>query len=193
MVRLRVDVIVTGGGEAARAAKQATATIPIVMASGGDPVKLGVVESIARPGGNVTGVTSLSNQLIAKRVQLLRELLPNVSRVAILWDETLNSRMSVQEMEAAARALGIGVHPVGVSGPNDFARAFSAAAGDRAMIVVSSPFMFPERKRIADLALKHRLPTAVGGREYAEAGGLFSYAVSYPSCSSEPHGTWTGS
>jgi putative ABC transport system substrate-binding protein len=88
--------------------------------------------------------------------------------------------MSVQELEAAARALGIGVHPVGVRGRNDFARAFSAAAGDRALIVVASPFMFTERKRIADLALKHRLLTAVGGREYAEAGGLFSYSVNYP-------------
>jgi len=180
LVRLRVDVIVTGGGEAARAAKQATATVPIVMATGGDPVKLGVVESLARPGGNVTGVSSLSSQLIAKRVELLRALVPKDSRVAILWDETPNSRMSVQELEAAARALGIGVHPVGVRGRNDFARAFSEAAGDRALIVVASPFMFTERKRIADLALKHRLPTAVGGREYAEAGGLFSYSVNYP-------------
>jgi ABC-type uncharacterized transport system substrate-binding protein len=100
--------------------------------------------------------------------------------VAILWDETPNSRLSVQELEAAARTLGLGIHPVGVRGPNEFARAFSAAAGERALIVVASPFMFTERKRIADLALKHRLPTAVGGREYAEAGGLFSYAVSYP-------------
>jgi ABC-type uncharacterized transport system substrate-binding protein len=180
LVRLRIDVIVTGGGEAARAAKQATATIPIVMATGGDPVKLGVVESLGRPGGNVTGVSSLSSQLIAKRMGLLKELLPKVSRVAILWDGTPNSRLSVQELEAAARTLGLGVHPVGVRGPNEFARAFSAAAGERALIVVASPFMFSERKRIADLALKHRLPTAVGGREYAEAGGLFSYAVNYP-------------
>jgi putative ABC transport system substrate-binding protein len=180
LVRLGIDVIVTGGGEAARAAKQATATIPIVMATGGDPVKLGVVESLGRPGGNVTGVSSLSSQLIAKRVELLRELLPKVSHVAILWDETPNSRLSVQELEAATRPLGLGIHPVGVRGPNEFARAFSAAARERALIVVASPFMFTERKRIADLALKHRLPTAVGGREYAEAGGLFSYAVSYP-------------
>jgi putative ABC transport system substrate-binding protein len=117
LVRLRVDVIVTGGGETARAAKQATATVPIVMATGGDPVKLGVVESLARPGGNVTGVSSLSSQLIAKRMELLRALVPKDSRVGILWDETPNSRMSMQELEAAARALGIGVHPVGVRGP----------------------------------------------------------------------------
>jgi len=180
LVGLRVDVIVTGGGEAARAARQATATIPIVMATGSDPVKLGIVESLARPGGNVTGVNSISSQLMAKRVELLRELLPKISRVAILWDETPNARMSVQELEAAARTLGIVIHTVGVRGANDFARAFSEAGGDRAVIVVASSFMFTERKRIADLALKHRLPTALGAREYVEVGGLFSYAVSYP-------------
>ena len=180
LVGLRIDVIVTGGGEAARAAKQATKTIPIVMATGSDPVKLGIVESLARPGGNVTGVSSISSQLMAKRVELLRELLPKVSRVAILWDETPNARMSVQELEAAARTLGIGIHTVGVRGSNDFARAFSEAGGDRAVIVVASSFMFNERKRIADLALKHRLPTALGAREYVEVGGLFSYAVNYP-------------
>jgi putative ABC transport system substrate-binding protein len=180
LVGLRVDVIVTGGGEAARAARQATATIPIVMATGSDPVKLGIVESLARPGGNVTGVSSISSQLMAKRVELLRELLPKISRVAILWDETPNARMSVQELEAAARTLGIVIHTVGVRGANDFARAFSEAGGDRAVIVVASSFMFTERKRIADLALKHRLPTALGAREYVEVGGLFSYAVSYP-------------
>jgi putative ABC transport system substrate-binding protein len=180
LVRLRVDVIVTGGGETARVAKEATATIPIVMATGADPVKLGLVESLSRPGGNVTGVTSLSSELIAKRVELLREILPKVSRVAVLWDETANSRLAVQELEAAARPLGIRILPVGARGPNEFARAFSAAAGERALIVVTSPSLFTERKRIADLALKHRLPTVVGGREYAEAGGLFSYAVNYP-------------
>jgi putative tryptophan/tyrosine transport system substrate-binding protein len=171
---------VTGGGEAARAAKQATATVPIVMATGSDPVKLGIVESLARPGGNVTGVSSISSELMAKRVELLRELLPKISRVAILWDETAQARMSVQELEALARALGIEIHPVGVRGPNEFARAFSEAGGDRALIVVASSFMFTERTRIADLALKHRLPTALGAREYVEAGGLFSYSVNFP-------------
>jgi putative ABC transport system substrate-binding protein len=180
LVGLRVDVIVTGGSEAARAAKQATATIPIVMATGSDPVKFGIVESLARPGGNVTGVSSISGELMAKRVELLRELLPKISRVAILWDETPTARITVQELEAEARRLGIGIHQVGVRGSSDFARAFSEAARARAVIVVASSFMFTERKRIADLALKHRLPTALGAREYVEAGGLFSYAVSFP-------------
>ena len=180
LVGLRVDVIVTGGSEAARAAKQATATLPIVMATGSDPVKFGIVESLARPGGNVTGVSSISGELMAKRIELLRELLPRISRVAILWDETPSARITVQDLEAEARRLGIGIQPVGVRGSSDFARAFSEAARARAVIVVASSFMFPERKRIADLALKHRLPTALGAREYVEAGGLFSYAVRFP-------------
>jgi putative ABC transport system substrate-binding protein len=180
LVQLQVDIIVTGGGETARAAKQATRTIPIVMATGADPVRLGVVESLGRPGGNVTGVTSLSSELIAKRVELLRELLPKIARLAVLWDGTPNSRMSVQELEAAARPLGIAIHPVGVGGPTEFEQAFSTAARERAIFVIASPALFTERKRIADFALKHRLPTVVGGREYAEAGGLFSYAVRYP-------------
>jgi putative ABC transport system substrate-binding protein len=173
---------VTGGGEAARAAKQATATIPIVMASGADPVQLGLVASLGQPGGNVTGVTSLSSELISKRLQLLRELLPKVSRVAVLSDETPNSRMSVRDTEAGARMLSIEIYPVGARDPNQLDRAISGARRERAgaLMIIASPSLFIERRRIADLALKYRLPTAVGGREYAEAGGLFSYAVSYP-------------
>jgi putative ABC transport system substrate-binding protein len=117
---------------------------------------------------------------MAKRVELLREVLPKISRVAIFWDETPQARLSVQELEALARALGIGIHPVSVRGPNEFARAFSEAGGDHALIVVASSFMFAERTRIADLALKHRLPTVLGAREYVEAGGLFSYSVNFP-------------
>jgi putative tryptophan/tyrosine transport system substrate-binding protein len=180
LVGLKVDVLVTGGGESARAAKKATATIPIVMATGADPVKLGLVQGLGRPGGNVTGVTSLSTELIAKRVELLRELLPKMSRVAVLSDGMPNSAISVREVEASARSLSLAAHPIGVAGPHELDRAFAAAAKDQALIVIASPPLFTERKRIADLALKHRLPTVVGGREYAEAGGLFSYAVSYP-------------
>ena len=180
LVRLRVDVLVTGGSESARAAKKATATIPIVMATGADPVRLGLVENLARPGGNVTGVTSLATDLVVKRVELLRELLPNISRIAVLYDGTPNSLMSVREVEAAARSLGIATHAIGVGAPNDLDRAVSAAAKEQAMIVIASPPLFSQRQRIAELALKHRLPSVVGGREYAEAGGLCSYAVNYP-------------
>ncbi len=180
LVQLPVDILVTGGGESARAAKKATATIPIVMATGADPVRLGLVASLSRPGGNVTGVTSLSTELIAKRVELLRELLPKASRIAILSDGTSNSLISVREVEAVARSLGLAPHLISAADLGDFDRALSAAAKEQALIVIASPPLFTERKRIADLALKHRLPTVVGGREYAEAGGLFSYAVSYP-------------
>jgi putative ABC transport system substrate-binding protein len=182
LVRLQVNVIVTGGGETARAAKQATATIPIVMATGADPVRLGVVASLAKPGGNVTGVTSLSSELIAKRLQLLRELLPKVSRVAVLSDETLNSRTSVRDTEVGARMLHIEIRPVGARDPKHLEQAISGARreGAGALIVIASPSLFIERRHIAGLALKHRLPTVLGGREYAEAGGLLSYAVSYP-------------
>jgi putative ABC transport system substrate-binding protein len=180
LVRLRVDVIVTGGGEAARAAKQATATVPIVMATGSDPVRSGIVESLARPGGNVTGLTSLSTDLVDKRLALLRELLPTLSRVAVLEDGTSNSRISVEELKLTAPTLGITIQEVSLRGTTDLERAFSVARKEHAVIVVASPALFIERKRIADLAMKHRLPTALGGREYVEAGGLFSYAVKYP-------------
>lgn len=180
LVRRRVDVIVTAGGEAARVAKQATSTIPIVMATGADPVRLGLVESLSRPGGNLTGVTSLSASLTAKRLELLTEFVPSVSRVTVLWDGTPNSRLSVQDVETAAQTLGIAIHPVRARAPNEIEQAFSSAAREQALIVVASPSLFIERKRIAELAVKHRLPTVVGAREYTEAGGLFSYAVSYP-------------
>jgi putative tryptophan/tyrosine transport system substrate-binding protein len=180
LVALRADVIVTGGGEAARAAKRATSTIPIVMATGADPVKVGTVQSLGRPGGNVTGVTSLSSELIAKRVSLLKELLPKASRVAVLWDGTSNARLSVQELEAASKTLRVSVRSVMARNPEDFEPAIAAAVKERALFVVASPVLFPQRGRIAELALRHRLPTMVGGREYAEAGGLLSYAVSYP-------------
>ena len=180
LVALPVDLIVTGGGESAGAAKRATATIPIVMATGTDPVKFGLIQSLGHPGGNITGVTSLSSELIAKRVSLLKELVPKATRIAVLWDGTSHGRLSVQEAEAASKALGISVHAATARSPSELERAITAAAKERALFVVASPALFPERGRIATLALKHRLPTLVGGREYAEAGGLLSYAVSYP-------------
>jgi putative tryptophan/tyrosine transport system substrate-binding protein len=151
-----------------------------VMATGADPVKFGLVQSLGHAGGNVTGVTSLSSELIAKRVSLFKELLPKVSRVAVLWDGTGNSRLSVQEMEATSKSLGVLLRPVTARRPSEFEPAIAVAAKEGALVVVGSPVLFPERGRIAALALKHRLPTLVGGREYAEAGGLLSYAVSYP-------------
>src|SRR5262249_48759701 len=150
------------------------------MANGADPVRRGIVKSFAHPGGNVTGLTSLSAELVNKRLALLRELLPTVSRVAVLEDGTANSQMSVEELKTAAPTLGVTIQQVSVHGANDLDRAFSVARKERALIVVGTPALFIERKRIADLALKYRLPTAHGAREYVEAGGLFSYAVKYP-------------
>ena len=183
LVGLPVDVIVTAGSDAAAAAKRATATIPIVMATGSDPVALGLVGSFARPGGNVTAVTSLTSDLSGKRLEILRELLPRVSRIGLLWDSSNRSAaLSVTEAEAAARPLGVRVHAVGVHAESELAAALSALKrrGAVAVFVVASPALFPLRRTIADLALRHRLPIMVGGREYAEAGGLVSYAVYYP-------------
>ena len=181
LVRLQVDVIVTASTSAARAAKGATRTIPIVMASGADdPVKAGFVQSLARPGGNVTGVTSLSTELTGKRLELLKELFPKVSRVAFLLPSSPG--VFLREAEAPARSLGIELHGIPWQGLSQLDQALANARreGTGALLVVPIPPAFVERKRIADLALKHRLPTAVAGREYAEAGGLLSYAVSFP-------------
>jgi putative tryptophan/tyrosine transport system substrate-binding protein len=182
LVRLDVDTIVTAGTPALLAAHAATTTIPIVMAPGGDPVELGVVASLARPGGNVTGITSLTAELTAKRLELLRELLPNGSLLAVLWDPTSgDARLAIRETQAKAERMRLKVRTYAATTPGDFDHAFSAMAMDRAggLDVATSPMFFTERRRIADLALKHRLPLMVGSREYAEAGALASYGTDY--------------
>jgi putative ABC transport system substrate-binding protein len=184
LVRLKVDVMVVGASSAARAARQATAAIPIVMASG-NPQEGGYVASLARPGGNVTGVTSLSMSLSAKRLELARELVPGVSRVVLLTHvfEDYFPRpggvtdLMVQETRAAAQALGIRADAVGVRAPGELDGAFALIArGARAVLLVfpSGP-TFGERQRLAELALKHRLPAVYDAREYVEAGGLIAY------------------
>jgi putative ABC transport system substrate-binding protein len=180
---LKVDLLVTGGTSAAVAAKRATSTIPIVMATGGDPVALGLVASLRQPGGNVTGTTSINSELAGKRLELLRIVAPRASRVAILWDErNTGSRLVVDETEAAAKTAGLTIHSVPVRSPAEIEAAFAAAARGRAgaLITVASPMLFSHRKRLAELAVKHRLPTAVGSREYVEAGGLVGYGADYP-------------
>ena len=183
LVRLQVNVIVTGGGAAALAARKATSAIPIVMATGPDPVALGLVSSLGRPGGNLTGVTSVSSELSGKRLELTKELIPRVSRVALLSDPANPvSPLTLRDTERAAKSLGIAVQDAGVRSADDLEAAFSAMAKSRteAVIVVQGPSMFPERRRVAALAVRHRLPTVVGSREYAEAGGLMSYGTDYP-------------
>ncbi len=184
LVGLKVDAIVTTGMAVTQAARQATATIPIVvMASAGDPVGLGLVASLARPGGNVTGVTTLTVELSQKRLQLAREVVPGASRLAILGDAgTLGDAPVIRETQAAARALGVRLHSVSVQGPAELDGAFSTIVRERPAVLIVNPtaMFFGERRRLAELALKYRLPTVSGQREYAEAGGLIAYGADLP-------------
>jgi putative tryptophan/tyrosine transport system substrate-binding protein len=178
----KVDVLVTAGTEAALAAKQATSSIPIVMATGGDPVKLGLVASLARPGGNVTGVISLIRELTGKRFELLKQLIPRASRVAILRDpENRSSALSARDAESVAKSLGVVVQSVGVRGPRDLDAAFLAMKRARtdAVICAENTLFIADRQRIADLALMHRLPIMAAAKEYAQAGALISYGTDY--------------
>jgi putative tryptophan/tyrosine transport system substrate-binding protein len=183
LVGLKVDVIVTAGTTAALAAKRATTTIPIAMATGADPVATGLVASLRRPGGNVTGMTTLNNELTAKRLELLRIVAPRVAHIAILWDErNPGNRLAVDGTEAAAKPAGLTVHSIPVRGPAEIEAAFATVVRDRAgaLSIVPNPMFFAHRKRLAELAMKHRLPTIVGVREYAAAGGLLSYGADNP-------------
>ena len=178
LARLKVDVIVTGGGAAGQAAQQATTTIPIVMATG-NPIELGLVTSLARPGGNLTGVATLSIELSAKRLELAREIVPAASHLAILGDTNSNSVSAIRETEAAAQALGVRLHAVRVRGLAELDGAFSTIARERpaVLLVTPSPMFFGERRRLAALAVKHRLPTVFSSPDYARAGGLAAYGA----------------
>jgi len=183
LVKAKVDIIATAGTEAALAAKRATSSIPIVMATGVDPVEVGLVGALARPGGNVTGVTSMQNEVAAKRVELFRQLLPRASRIAILFDaDNHASELLVRHTEAGATSLRVTLQKVSVRSLKEADAAFSAMKQDHvaAVILVASPTFLGERRRLADLAIAHRLPMMVGSREYAEAGGLVSYGTDYP-------------
>src|SRR5882672_3100834 len=179
LVTLNVDIIVTAGTPALVAAHAATTTIPIVMAPGGDPVELGIVHSLARPGANVTGVTSLAADLTTKRLEFLRELLSNRARMAVLWDPNGGgARIAIQETQATAGRMGLEVRAYAARTPGEFHHAFSAMAMDRAggLDVATSPMFFTERRRIADLALKQGLPMVVGSRDYVD---LFRRVAAY--------------
>jgi putative tryptophan/tyrosine transport system substrate-binding protein len=183
LVGLKVDLIVTGGTNAAIASKKATSTIPIVMATGSEPVAIGLASSLRQPGSNVTGMTSLNSELASKRVGFLKIVAPRVSRLAILWDDTAPaSRLGARETEAAAKTAGLTTHSVAVRSAAEIDAAFATIARGRAraLSMIPSPMFFTERKRIAELAIKHRLPTLVGPREFVEAGGLLGYAADFP-------------
>ena len=177
-MRLKVDVIVTSTDVAIAAVKQQTRTIPIVMANSTDPVGTGFVASLARPGGNVTGLTGISPELNAKRLELLKEVVPGLSRVAIMWNpDARGAVLDYKETENAARSLRLQLQSVEVSRADDFDPALSALTTGRAeaLIVVGSAFAFANRSQIAGLAEKHRLPSMYGPREFADAGGLMAY------------------
>src|SRR5574342_529155 len=182
LVRLKVDVIVVPAPQNAVAAKEATRTIPIVMASSGDPVAEGLVASLARPGGNITGLTGVAGPEIAgKRLELLKEAVPKASRVAVLSNPTNPiSAPALGETKAAARSLRLQLQMVEARGPDETERAFAAMGRERAdaLIVVNDGMLLAHRTRIAALAAQHRLPTMWGGREYVDAGGLMSYSAS---------------
>jgi putative ABC transport system substrate-binding protein len=179
LVRHGVDVIVATGNEPVRAAKKATRSIPVVMAFSADPVADGFVASLARPGGNVTGLTTLSRDLSAKRLELLREAISGAARVAIFWSRAIpSSALTVKETESAARAIGVQLHAIELVGSNpDFERAFRTATTRRAdaLIVVSDAITISHRARIVSLAAKNRLPTMYTGYDFALEGGLMTY------------------
>ncbi|MDP2602666.1 MAG: ABC transporter substrate-binding protein [Deltaproteobacteria bacterium] len=183
LVRLKVDIIVIGGATTlVRAAKNATKTIPIVMTGGGgDPVEAGLIDSLARPGGNVTGITNLTRELGGKRLELLKEAVPKVVRVAVLYDPTTTSSvLEVKEvLPAVARALKLTIQPWEVRGTDDFDRVFAAMGKQRPDGLYMSPgrLMGFNEKRIVTFALKSRLPSTYTTREAIEAGGLMYYGA----------------
>jgi putative ABC transport system substrate-binding protein len=181
LVGLKVDIIVAPGTLAPLAAKRATAMIPIVMLAAGDPVGSGLVTNLARPGGNVTGLSLMVPDLGGKRLELLKELLPQMSRVAVLWNAANPYPALVfKETLGAAETLGIEVQSLEVRAPDDFGGAFQAAERQRpeALIMVEDPLTMDFRSQIADFALAHQLPAMNGFREFVDAGGLMAYGAS---------------
>ncbi len=183
LVRLKVDVIVTAGPAATRPAKEATVTIPIVMAQDNDPVGNGFVASLARPGGNITGLATLAPEISGKHLELLKETVPKLSRVAVLGASTNpGNAQALREAELAAGAFGVKLQYLDVLGPKDIETAFRAAGKGRAdaVLVLGSPVLKSQRAQIADLAVKSRLPAIYPQTEYTEAGGLMYYGANTP-------------
>lgn len=180
LVDLKVDVIVVGSTPAIKAVAQATRTIPVVMTVVADPVADGLVKSLAQPGGNITGLTLISPELSGKRIELLKEAAPRLSRVAVLWNPANPAHSeTLRDSEAKARTLGLQVFPVQVRHAEDLERAFTAVTRERAsaLFVLDDTFLFLQRQRIADLAIRHRLPTVSGISGFADAGALLTYGA----------------
>ena len=183
LVRLRVEVIFAGvpGTAAAVATKNATKTIPIVFTNVADPIASGLVASLARPGGNITGLGGLGPELYGKRLELLKETLSKVLRLAVFRNSATPS-VSLRELEVAAKSLGVQLQLLDVQTPDNFDKAFAAIAKERAdaLVVQMSPLFFAHRIRIAELAAKNRVPTIYADQQYVEAGGLMSYGANIP-------------
>jgi putative ABC transport system substrate-binding protein len=178
LIRLKVDVIVAAGTTATEAARKATGTVPIVTVVASDPVETGLATSLARPGANITGLTSSGRDLLAKRLELLKETLPGISRIAVLWSPDARTGVgSLRAVEAAAGALALQVQSVGVRRAEDLDKAFRSMSQDRsgAVVTVSSSLFRAHRARVVELTAKYRLPSTFPEKEFVEAGGLMSY------------------
>jgi len=196
LVGLKVDLIMAGGTLAPLAAKRATTTIPIVMTTAGGPVGSGLVSNLARPEANVTGLSFMSPDLDRKRLQLLKEVVPRVARVAVLWDAANPyPARAFKETQRAATALGTEVHSLEVRGPGDFAGAFDAMERLQpdALFAIGDPLISDSRRQIVDFASTQRLPAMYPLREYVEAGGLMSYGNSISNMVRVPPDMWTKS
>jgi len=183
LVRLKVDIIVTAGPSATRSAKEATVTIPIVMAFDDDPVGSGFVARLARPGGNITGLSAFSPEISGKQLELLKEIVPRLSRVAVLGSSTHpGTTQSQKEMELTAQAFKVQLQYLNVLDPKDIETAFGPARKGRvdAVVVLSSPILLSQRAQLAELAVKSRLPVIHANTEYVEAGGLMVYGTNFP-------------
>jgi putative ABC transport system substrate-binding protein len=183
LLHLNVDLIVTRGTPAVMAAKNATETIPVVMAASGEPVGTGVVAGLARPGGNVTGLSALTTELVAKRLELMRETVAGIRRIAFLQNMGNPVAPSQwEELNTAALSLGLEAQLLDVRKPEDIAQAFDTAIAQRAdaILVGNDTVTLVHRRQVVELAVKHRLPAMYNNREFIDAGGLMAYGVSYP-------------
>jgi putative ABC transport system substrate-binding protein len=183
LVRLKLDVIVAAVTQASLAAKNATGTIPIVMVAVGNPVDSGLIASLAHPGANITGTSTMSDEVVGKQLELLKETFPKITRVAAMWNPAnpVFQKLQLREVEATARALKVRLQKVEARDLEEIERAFAAIAKERtrALHVFPDPVFTTHRGRIADLAIKHRLPAVSGTRELAEAGMLMSYGPNF--------------
>jgi putative tryptophan/tyrosine transport system substrate-binding protein len=184
LVRLKVDLMLIDGGAAAVAAKRATSDVPVVVGAMGDPVRDGIVASLARPGGNITGFSiSTGPELIGKRLDLIRETVPGLARVAVVWNESNpTSRLGLQDVADAAKTLGIAVVPLGLRDAPGISHAFGEAARSRvgAVLTVSDAFLWSQREHVVALAARYRLPAIYSEPEFVSAGGLIAYGPNIP-------------